>query len=47
MFGQSIASAIDVDNNGYQGKLNKFVYFFIFKRVEIHGEQPYHATSHF
>lgn len=25
MFGQSISSGIDVDNNGYQGKLNNFL----------------------
>lgn len=27
MFGQSISSGIDTDNNGYQGELNNFVYF--------------------
>lgn len=31
MFGQSISSGIDVDNNGYQGKLNNFVYFSFLK----------------
>lgn len=31
MFGQSIASGIDADNNGYQGKLSNFVYFLFFK----------------
>jgi len=46
MFGQSIASGIDVDNNGYQGELNIFVHFS-FLKVEIHREQPYHATCYF
>lgn len=27
MFGQSIASGIDADNNGYQGELNNFIHF--------------------
>lgn len=46
MFGQSISSGIDADNNGYQGELNNFCLFFIFRRVEIHREQPYRTTCY-
>lgn len=31
MFGQSIASGVDADNNGYQGELSNFVYFLFLK----------------
>lgn len=38
MFGQSIASGIDADNNGYQGELNNFVYFSFLKEQRFIGD---------